>query len=279
MTRHHWAPIGLLALAVGAWSCSSATPPEAGAETNGGTGDGGSGGKASGGSGGKSTGGSGGKSAGGSGGQGNGGSPGTGGSSDGGSPGTGGTATGGSGDGGSMGGADGGSSGSDAGADTAMGTGGSMGGAFTVMGDFMPMGNFICFKDGATLNTGGKSPAIMWDGLPAGTMSIAVSLKDLSNNGVHWVIWNLPPTTKDLPAGFPTTKLPTGASQSNGWYGPGATLHKYEYQVWALKVAMLPANSAKAALYNTILPMQKIESTKIIVCGDRGAKCADCSKL
>ena len=118
----------------------------------------------------------------------------------------------------------------------------------------------------------------MWSGVPEGTKSLAVTLKDLTNNGIHWAIWNLPGTATELAAGFPATMPPMGASESNEWYGPGANLHKYEYQVWALKNPMLPANASKATLYNTTLPAEKIGSAKLIVCGDSNAACGDCTK-
>ena len=262
---------GLTALAIANWSCSS-SPSHTGGGTGGDEETGGSSGD-TGGKGGSATGG-----------KGNGGSTPTGGA--GGSTGGSGGSTGGSGgstggSGGSTGGAGGstgGAGGSAGGSDGGAGAGGMGGaaGAFTVTGDFLDKGTYLCWKDGNTRNTGQKSPEIKWSGIPDGTMSIAVSLKDLTNQGIHWVIWNLPATATSLPAGFPGTMLPMGASQSNAWYGPGATLHRYEWQVWALKVAMLPANSAKATLYNTTLPAQKIASAKLFACGDSDAKCAAC---
>jgi Raf kinase inhibitor-like YbhB/YbcL family protein len=258
----------ILVLSSLGWACSSSpshTGGTGGEETGGSSGDtGGNGGSATGG---KGTGGS--SSTGGSGGN-------TGGS--GGDTGGSGGSTGGS--GGGTGGSTGGTGGAgdaDAGVDAgAGGEGGVSGGPFAVTGDFLDKGTYLCWKNGNTRDTGQMSPEIKWTGIPAGTMSIAVSLKDLTNNGIHWVIWNLPPTATSLPAGFPKTMLPAGASQSNAWYGPGADLHRYEWQVWALKVAMLPANSAKATLYNTTLPAQKLASVKLFACGDSGAKCAAC---
>jgi Raf kinase inhibitor-like YbhB/YbcL family protein len=273
MPSHDRLPLSRAALAVVlgslAWACSSSpghtngeTGGSGGEETGGAKGD--TGGKGGSGTGGKGTGGS----------TATGGSTGTGGSVDtGGSSGS----TGGSnGSTGGSSGSTGGSSGTpDAGADSGA-MGGMSGGTFAVMGDFLDKGTYLCWKDGNTRNTGQMSPEIKWSGVPDGTMSIAVSLKDLTNQGIHWVIWNLPPTATSLPAGLPKTMLPAGASQSNAWYGPGATLHRYEWQVWALKVPMLPANSAKATLYNTTLPAQKIASVKLFACGDQDAKCGAC---
>jgi phosphatidylethanolamine-binding protein (PEBP) family uncharacterized protein len=152
-------------------------------------------------------------------------------------------------------------------------------GAFTITGDFSMMGTNKCFKSGNTRNTGQRSPAIMWTSPPEGTMSFAVSLRDLQG-GIHWVMYNIPPTATGLaaaiPAGaMPGSPAPMGSSQSETWYGPGAgEVHRYEYQVWALKVPTV--NGSKANLYNTVLPMQRISSAKVHACGNAGASCAGC---
>jgi phosphatidylethanolamine-binding protein (PEBP) family uncharacterized protein len=284
MTRNRLALSTLvLGLSLGAWSCKeNASEPGGDEEGDGGSDGSGTGGKTNNGTGGKTGGGTGGKTGGGTGGSpatggtsgGEGGSPGTGGSpGSGGSPGTGGSP---GGDGGSNG--TGGTGTPDAGpSDTSPDTAGMTGGPLTLKGDFLDKGTYLCWKKGNTRNTGQKSPALMWSGLPAGTMSVAVSLRDL-DAGIHWVIWNLPATATELPPGFPGTMLPAGASQTNAWYGPGADLHKYEWQVWALKTPMIPTGTAKATLYNTTLPMQKIESAKLIACGDADGACGDCTK-
>jgi phosphatidylethanolamine-binding protein (PEBP) family uncharacterized protein len=153
-------------------------------------------------------------------------------------------------------------------------------GAFTITGDFSMMGANKCFKSGNTRNTGQKSPAIMWMNPPDGTLSFAVSLKDLTNQGIHWVMYNIPPTTTGLAAALPGGAMPgppapAGSSQSETWYGPGAgQVHRYEYQVWALKVATV--SGSKGNLYNTILPMQRISSAKVHACGNDAASCAGC---
>jgi phosphatidylethanolamine-binding protein (PEBP) family uncharacterized protein len=299
-------PLALaLAFALGAAgiACSeSSDGGGTGGSGSGGTGGstggrGGSGGSSTGGTGGSSTGGTGGSSTGGTGGStgGTGGSTGgTGGSTGGTGGSTGGTGgTGGStgGTGGSTGGT--GGSSADGGKMDTMGDGsGGMEagtGAFTITGDFSMMGANKCFKSGNTRTTGNpanQSPAIMWSNPPASTMSFAVSLRDLQG-GIHWVMWNIPPTATGLAAALPSGAMPgapapMGSSQFSGmggqvWYGPGANdVHRYEYQVWALKVASLPAGSNKNTLYNTLLPAERIGSAKIHACGNAGASCSGC---
>jgi Raf kinase inhibitor-like YbhB/YbcL family protein len=94
------------------------------------------------------------------------------------------------------------------------------------------------------------SPALAWTAGPAGTMSYAIVLTDLSNNLVHWVIWDIPAGTLSLPAmlaGDAMLASPAGAKQvhvsgtGNGYYGPcpmGNT-HTYQFEVHALGVATL----------------------------------------
>lgn len=77
----------------------------------------------------------------------------------------------------------------------------------------------------------GTSPSLTWTAGPAGTMSYAVVLKDLSvlartastdanyNRGYHYVMWNIPVTVTSLPeamkGGFASTDVPGAAQWSN----------------------------------------------------------------
>jgi phosphatidylethanolamine-binding protein (PEBP) family uncharacterized protein len=150
----------------------------------GGTGGSGSGGNASGGSGGSGGSGSGGNASGGSGGSGSGGAAGGRGGSNGGS---GGGAGGRGGSGGGTGGGGGGST----------GAGGS--GTFTLTSPTHAEGakfaaKFTC--NGGALG-GGVNPELHWSGVPAGTMSFAMTFIDTtlgedSPQGQHWAIWNIP---------------------------------------------------------------------------------------
>ena len=108
------------------------------------------------------------------------------------------------------------------------------------------------------------SPDLTWTAGPSGTMSYAVTLTDLTFNGlVHWAIWNIPATTTNLPAKLATTATlttPAGAQQvaiqGNGYYGPCpmGTTHTYQFRVYAIGAAALPgstpttAANAKAAI-------------------------------
>jgi phosphatidylethanolamine-binding protein (PEBP) family uncharacterized protein len=292
------AAIVLTIAMAGGFACSSDSGGDNG--TGGKGGSGGTGGSAgrggSGGSTGGSTGGSsssGGTTGGSSSTGGTGGSTGGTGGSTGGTGGSGGSTGGTGGSTGGTGGSTGGTGGSTGGTGGSAGDGGKLDtmtdssggmeagtGAFTIMGDFGMMGMNKCFKMGNTRTTGQRSPAIMWDGVPAGTMSLAVSLRDLQG-GVHWVMYNIPPTEKGLAAALPGGTMPgapapMGSRQTGAWFGPGADgVHRYEYQVWALKVATVTGGSA-TAMYNNTLPPERIASAKIHACGNAGASCAGC---
>lgn len=95
------------------------------------------------------------------------------------------------------------------------------------------------------------SPPIAWTGAPEGTRSFAILVDDPDAASVkpvaHWVAWNIPATTTNLPEGLPGTPqlaspktMRQGANQagSTGWYGPrppiGDRPHRYHVQVFAL---------------------------------------------
>jgi Raf kinase inhibitor-like YbhB/YbcL family protein len=102
------------------------------------------------------------------------------------------------------------------------------------------------------------SPEIDWTAGPSTTQSYAVVVSDLTaTQNIHWVVWDLPPTTRSLPAtlpGDPTLTSPVTGFQvdlrtnpeagttMNGYFGPcpRGNLHSYEYAVHAIDVATLP---------------------------------------
>ena len=232
---------------------------------------GGSAGAASGGAAGSATGGSAGASAGGSGAAGAAGSAGAamGGAGAGGTAGAAGSA--------GMAGADGGMAGAAgaAGSAGAAGTGGAAGGgAFTLTSpalDNMPG----CSEDMADacdvfpnesisyMQNANESPELAWTGAPAGAMSFAMVLQDLSNGLAHWVLWNIPASTTMLPANVDksdaTPPVPAGSQQCNlgsgdGYFGPGSACNVYEFVVYALAVATFsPTQNTDAGQVRTQL--------------------------
>lgn len=93
-----------------------------------------------------------------------------------------------------------------------------------------------------------RSPELAWSGAPTGTKSFVVTAIDTSvkpNFWSHWIVVDLPPTTKSLPGGV--AQLPQGARSvagnfgDAGYAGPcppkGSGPHSYEFTVWAMPTA------------------------------------------
>ncbi len=98
----------------------------------------------------------------------------------------------------------------------------------------------------------GVSPKLEWTNVPDGTVTFALILHDpdvairKSNDDVlHWMIFNIPGTARELAEGVPATAtLPDGAIQAKnlrgrvGYMGPGAPavgpVHHYTFELYAL---------------------------------------------
>ncbi len=103
------------------------------------------------------------------------------------------------------------------------------------------------------------SPALAWAGAPAGTASFALIMDDPDAPGgtfVHWVIYNIPPTSAGLPQAVPTTaSLPDGSLQGrnsgNSQYYDGpcppSGTHRYFFKLYALDAKLALASGATAA--------------------------------
>ena len=90
------------------------------------------------------------------------------------------------------------------------------------------------------------SPPLAWTGVPEGTNSLALICDDPDapvGTWVHWVLFKIPPSTKDLPANVPPKEnLDNGAKHGTndfrklGYGGPcppGGT-HRYYFKLYAL---------------------------------------------
>jgi hypothetical protein len=96
------------------------------------------------------------------------------------------------------------------------------------------------------------SPALAWTGVPAGAKSLALIVDDPDAPDpkapktvwVHWILYNLPPSTSGLPKGV--TALPDGTLEGlNDWkrtgYGgpcPPIGRHRYFHTLYALDVVL-----------------------------------------
>ncbi len=105
------------------------------------------------------------------------------------------------------------------------------------------------------------SPPLEWDSVPEGTMSLALICEDPdapAGTWTHWVIFNLPADTRELPEGIPTQMmLKNGAKQGLNDFGrigyggpcpPGGT-HRYYFKLYALNAKIdLEAGATKDQL-------------------------------
>jgi len=95
-----------------------------------------------------------------------------------------------------------------------------------------------------------QSPPLRWDPVPE-AVSYALIVEDPDAPRelpfVHWLMWNIPATVNELPAGIPESIAasdPVGAVQGRndagtyGWFGPkpppGHGVHRYYFQLFAL---------------------------------------------
>lgn len=96
------------------------------------------------------------------------------------------------------------------------------------------------------------SPKLTWDHVPEGTVSFALILHDpdtslakSTNEVLHWMVFNIPGTARELPEGVPAqANLPDGSIQalntrkSVGYMGMGARApgpyHHYTFELFAL---------------------------------------------
>lgn len=99
-----------------------------------------------------------------------------------------------------------------------------------------------------------RSPPLSWSDLPDGTESLALIVDDPDApdpkaprmTWVHWVLYNLPSTTRDLPEGVAREALPPGTKEGrNDWkrtgYGgpcPPIGRHRYFHKLYALDVVL-----------------------------------------
>lgn len=122
------------------------------------------------------------------------------------------------------------------------------------------------------------SPALAWSGAPEGTQSFVLMVYDpdapTGSGWWHWVVYNIPADTTELPAGAGDGEgLPGGAVEGRTDFGttgyggpcpPEGTNHRYVFTLTALKVAKLdvPAD-ATAALIGFMTNANALDSAKL----------------
>lgn len=106
------------------------------------------------------------------------------------------------------------------------------------------------------------SPALSWNEPPADTKAFALIMDDPdapAGTWVHWVLYDLPASVRELQEGVPKAKgLESGARQGSndfrriGYGGPcppRGAVHRYSFRLYALdRRTELPAGAAKGDL-------------------------------
>ena len=115
-----------------------------------------------------------------------------------------------------------------------------------------------------------RAPPLTWSGVPDAARSLVLIVEDPDAPDpeaprmiwVHWVLYNIPPTLRDLPEGCTPADLPQGTQEGiNSWnrtgYGgpcPPLGRHRYFHRLYAL---------------DTVLPvMRKPARTEILAAMD-----------
>lgn len=99
------------------------------------------------------------------------------------------------------------------------------------------------------------SPPLSWDGVPDDARSLVLIVDDPDapdpeapkTTWVHWVLYNIPVDTTDLPEAVPQEKLPVGTEEGlNDWrrtgYGgpcPPIGRHRYFHKLYALDTELM----------------------------------------
>lgn len=98
------------------------------------------------------------------------------------------------------------------------------------------------------------SPPLSLTDVPEGAKSLALIVDDPDaprGDWVHWTVWDIAPTTREIPEGT----APAGATQGTTDFGttgyggpcPPSGTHKYKFTLYALDAALdIPPSSAKA---------------------------------
>jgi hypothetical protein len=124
------------------------------------------------------------------------------------------------------------------------------------------------------------SPPLEWSGAPDGTRSFALIVDDPDapdpakpqRTYVHWVVYNIPPSTTRLPENAAKSGLPPGAMQgTNDWgkqtYGgpcPPIGRHRYFFKLYALDTELKGLNAPTKAQLEKAMQGQALGNAQLI---------------
>ena len=131
------------------------------------------------------------------------------------------------------------------------------------------------------------SPALSWSGVPQNAKSLVLIVDDPDApdpaapkmTWVHWVLYNIPPTLKEIPQNIPPSALPPGILQGkNDWkrtgYGgpcPPIGRHRYFHKLYALDTELPDLHHPTKAQLEQAMQGHIIEQTELIGTYQRGS--------
>jgi Raf kinase inhibitor-like YbhB/YbcL family protein len=125
------------------------------------------------------------------------------------------------------------------------------------------------------------SPPLHWHDIPPGTVSLALICDDPDAPGktwVHWVIYNLSPSTSQLPAAVPPQpELADGARQGKNDFGrlgyggpcPPSGVHGYVFKLYALDSWLGLKPGASKVEVEQAMAGHILEQTELVGCYGR----------
>jgi Raf kinase inhibitor-like YbhB/YbcL family protein len=139
-----------------------------------------------------------------------------------------------------------------------------------------------------TCEAGDVSPPLAWSSIPDGTKSLALIVDDPDApdpaapkmTWVHWVLYNLPPTTTKLPQAVEPDELPAGTLEGkNDWkrtgYGgpcPPIGRHRYFFKLYSLDTMLPDLMHPTKAQLEQAMEGHILAKTELIGCYQKARK-------